>query len=316
MNLSHLLSRYYLFFACGDAVGKATEFMTLDEISAKIGPITGLVPSSLSQNHSDLKEWEVTDDTEQNLYLLKAYLKDKDVNIENTVDALVDWISSTGAVEKKYIGPSSLNALNSIKEGKDPLTTGLNGTTCGGIMRCPAAAFASLLLEKDLDTCIFNALVPTHYTSVAMESAYAYAYALRCALQGGGLESVLNAASEGCDVGLSKAQWVWAGATLKDRIAYMRKLDLQSWSDKDVKQFIYGVLGSGLPSYETSAAVFALLMHTQDPVKVLFLASETGGDTDTVAALAASLTSMINRSAELPAELVKPITEHIDLEIK
>ena len=37
---------------------------------------------------------------------------------------------------------------NLIKEGKDPLTTGLNGTTCGGIMRCPSAAFASLLLER------------------------------------------------------------------------------------------------------------------------------------------------------------------------
>ncbi len=103
MNLSHLLSRYYLFFACGDAVGKATEFMTLQEIQDTIGHIDGFVSPSLSRNHSDLKEWEVTDDTEQNLFILRAYLKDKKVTIENTVDALVDWINTTGAVEKKYI---------------------------------------------------------------------------------------------------------------------------------------------------------------------------------------------------------------------
>ncbi len=315
MNLLQALSRYYLFFAAGDAIGKTTEFMTLNDISSKIGPITGLLDEKLSQNHSDLLPWEVTDDTEQNLWLLRRYLKDGDVTIENTVEALVDWINETGAVEKKYIGPSSLAALESIKKGKDPLTTGLNGTTCGGIMRCPAAVWGSMLLNRDLDICIYNALVPTHNTSIAMESAFAYGYALKAASNGADINTIYEEALCGCFVGLSKAPWVWASAGLASRLEYLRCLDVQSWGEEKLKAFMYGVLGTGLPSYETASAVATLAMYTKSPVKALFLASETGGDTDTIAALAAGLISMINTTEKLPESISSVLLAHNNLQV-
>ncbi|MBO4409231.1 MAG: ADP-ribosylglycohydrolase family protein [Spirochaetales bacterium] len=315
MNTSQALSRYYLFFAAGDAVGKTTEFMSLDDISSKIGRISGLMDSSMSQNHGDLKKWEVTDDTEQNLWLLRRYLKDGKVTIENTVDALVRWIRETGAVEKKYIGPSSLAALESIIAGKDPLTTGLNGTTCGGIMRSPAAVWASIILGQDIDECIYNALVPTHNTSVAMESAYGYGYALKAAIEGAGAAEVYEQAVKGCLTGLGKAPWVWASAGLLERLKYLRSLDLQSWTDEALKRFLYGVLGTGLPSYETSASVAAIAMHTSSPLQALFLAAETGGDTDTIAALSASLVSMMNTDEELPEGISSVLLEHNDLSV-
>ena len=315
MNSLQALSRYYLFFAAGDAIGKTTEFMTLEDIASKIGPITGLMDEKLSQNHSDLRSWEVTDDTEQNLWLLRRYLKDGTVSIENTVSALVDWINETGAVEKKYIGPSSLAALEAIKKGKDPLTTGLNGTTCGGIMRCPAAVWASILLKEDLDTCIYNALVPTHNTSVAMESAFAYGYALKAALEGAEEKAVFEQALRGCSVGLSKAPWVWASASLASRLKYLSSLQLKSWESDKVKAFMYGVLGTGLPSYETSSAVATLAMHTTSPLKALFLAAETGGDTDTIAALAAGLISLMNTTEQMPESISSVLLEHNDLRV-
>ena len=179
MTTSQLLSRYYRFFACADAVGKATEFMTPQDIESNMGRIRGLVDPSKSITHPDLPIWAVTDDTEQNLWLLRRYLKDGKVTIENTVSELVKWIEGTGAVEKHYIGPSSLKALQGIQAGEDPLKAGINGTTCGGIMRAPAAVFASLLLNQDMKECLYNALVCTHNNSVALESAYAYAYVLR-----------------------------------------------------------------------------------------------------------------------------------------
>ena len=79
---------------------------------------------------------------------------------------------------------------------------------------------------------------------------------------------------------------------------------------------MYGVLGTGLPSYETSTSVFALSMHTDSPTKALFLASETGGDTDTIAALAASLVSMMDRDEALPQSISGPLLEHNDLCVK
>ena len=311
MSTSPLLSRYYGFFACGDAVGKATEFMTPQDIDSIFGRITTMPDISKSITHSDLPRYAVTDDTEQNLWLLRRYLKDKAVTIENTVDELLKWIDGTNAVEKHYIGPSSLKALQGIKNGEDPLKAGINGTTCGGIMRVPAAVFASRLLNLDMDRCIYNALVCTHNNSIAMESAYAYAYALSYALDNPSCSDreLLDKAKEGCRAGLSKAPWISAGASLLDRLIFLENLNLRSYDDKPFRSFIYGVLGTGLPSYETSSAVFALLLYTDDPVKTMFLSAELGGDTDTIGALACSLAAIRNREAKLPEEIEKPVLE-------
>ena len=312
MNSSQLLSRYYIFFACGDAVGKATEFMTPQDIESRFGRINGLPDISKSLTHSDLHPFAVTDDTEQNLWLLRRYLKDKAVTIENTVDELLKWIDGTDAIKKHYIGPSSLKALQGIKNGEDPLKAGINGTTCGGIMRVPAAVFASRILGLDMDKCIYNALVCTHNNSIALESAYAYAYALSYALDNPGCpnKDLLGKAKEGCTVGLSKAPWISAGASLLDRLIFLEKMDLRRYEEQAFKSFIYGVLGTGLPSYETASAVFALLLYTDDPVKTMFLSAELGGDTDTIGALACSLAGVRNLAAEMPEEIEKPVLEY------
>ncbi len=312
MSTSRLLSRYYSFFACGDAVGKATEFMTPQDISERFGRITSMPDISKSITHGDLPQYAVTDDTEQNLWLLRRYLKDRNVTVENTVDELLKWIDGTGAVEKHYIGPSSLKALQGIKNGEDPSTAGINGTTCGGIMRVPAAVFASRLLNKDLDQCIYNALMCTHNNSIALESAYAYAYALSHALDNAGkctTEELLAKAEEGCARGMAKAPWISAGASLKDRLHHLKDLNIRTWDEEAFKAFLYRVLGTGLPSYETSSSVFALLIYTDDPVRTMFLASELGGDTDTIGALACSLASIRNLEASLPEDIEKPVLE-------
>ena len=312
MNSSALTSRYYSFFACGDAVGKATEFMTPQDIATVFGRITAMPDISKSITHRDLPQYAVTDDTEQNLWLLRRYLKDKAVTIENTVDELLKWIDGTDAIRKHYIGPSSLKALQGIKNGEDPLKAGINGTTCGGIMRVPAAVFAARILNLDLDTCIYNALVCTHNNSIALESAYAYAYALSYALDNPGCSNkdLLGKAKEGCTVGLSKAPWISAGASLLDRLIFLEKMDLRRYEEQAFKSFIYGVLGTGLPSYETASAVFALLLYTDDPVKTMFLSAELGGDTDTIGALACSLAGVRNLAAEMPEEIEKPVLEY------
>lgn len=317
MNTSRLLSRYYRFFACGDAVGKATEFMTPSDIRSNMGRIMGLVEPSGSITHPDLPIWAVTDDTEQNLWLLRRYLADGKVTIENTVSELLRWIEGTGAVEKHYIGPSSLKALKGIEAGEDPMNAGINGTTCGGIMRAPAAVFASILLNQDIDDCVYNALVCTHNNSVALESAYAYAYALRFLADNilagkpelNTLEAMLSKAVEGCRKGLAKAPWTSASAGLLPRLEFIRQEGIGLWDEDRVKDFLYGVLGTGLPSYETSGAVFLLNMWSDDPMRIMFTAAETGGDTDTIAALACSLACLRNLSAELPADMERTVVE-------
>ena len=157
-----------LAFACGDALGMATEFMTREQIGAAFPDgVDRLLRAEDSQNHSDLIPGSVTDDTEQVAYLLSCYREKGCVTVNDTVDSLLAWIRETGAVEKKYIGPSSLKALTAIENGADPQYAG-TGTTCGGIMRTPAAVCFDP--DQTLDQLLVNiqrALLPTHNTSEA-----------------------------------------------------------------------------------------------------------------------------------------------------
>ncbi|MBP3729769.1 MAG: ADP-ribosylglycohydrolase family protein, partial [Lachnospiraceae bacterium] len=85
-----------------------------------------------------------------------------------TVEALKAWIKETGAVEKQYIGPSSLKALEKIDGGMPAAQAGLGGTTCGGIMRTPAAVlWKQDQTREELADSIQRSLLPTHNSSEA-----------------------------------------------------------------------------------------------------------------------------------------------------
>ena len=59
--------------AVGDAVGMPTEFMTRQAIKARFSSVDTLLRPDQGEKHANLPYASVTDDTEQNLYLLRAY---------------------------------------------------------------------------------------------------------------------------------------------------------------------------------------------------------------------------------------------------
>ena len=83
-------------FACGDALGMATEFMTRADIERRfpVG-VRDLLRAEDSQNHGDLAPGSVTDDTEQVAYLLERYRQRGKVTVADTVDGLLCWIRDT-----------------------------------------------------------------------------------------------------------------------------------------------------------------------------------------------------------------------------
>ncbi len=129
-------------FAVGDALGMPTEFMRRADIVRRYGLVDRILDPSISWTHPDLPFASVTDDTEQVFRLIVAYAE-KGISVGTTVETLLAWVRETDAVAKRYIGPSSLKALTAIENGADPREAGKSGTTCGGIMRSPAAVLAA-----------------------------------------------------------------------------------------------------------------------------------------------------------------------------
>ncbi len=298
-------------FAVGDAMGMPTEFMTREQIIRHIGMVKDLLPATKSLNHSDLPSGTITDDTEQNLYLLRAYCTVGKITLEQTVVALLAWIEETDAVAKKYIGPSSFKALKAIEAGGSPIETGKEGTTCGGLMRSLAPtliSYAGSYTPAELVNVITGCLQPTHYTSQALEAACAYAFALHSALDGNSLREIVTAALEGARSGLEVAPYRACAASSGSRINYLFTHIQEFTSDEELLDFLFGVFGTGLESADVCGAVFGIFLYARkDVFKAISLAASVGGDTDTIAALVGALCTAYAGDHNIPSAIVEKV---------
>ena len=296
-------------FAVGDAYGKATEQCTRQEIEARYDRVDTLLTPEESLTHEDLFHGQVTDDTEQVVYLIREYYEKGCITPYDTAMALLRWVNETDAANK-YIGANSLRALRSIADGADVTTTGLNGITCGGMMRTPAAVFMSR--EEELVQGVVNCLMPTRYTGVAIESAMCYAYAMKAALKGCDLQTILAEACIGAEVGKpygSQLRVAAAAPSCAARIRFLSKFLPTLENEQELKAFLYDILGTTQESCDCCAAAFALLIWAKEDVHLAIrLATEMGGDTDTIACLAAGLCTLYAGGHNLPQDMVELVS--------
>ncbi|RLG04527.1 MAG: hypothetical protein DRN61_02900 [Thaumarchaeota archaeon] len=307
-RLTELIQKALEAFAVGDAMGMPTEYMNRDEIKTRFGFVDRLLDPKVSPLHPELPMAKVTDDTEQLLYLLDEYLKERKVTVEATVRALLQWFEEAEPVRHGYIGPNSRKALERLRRGDPPEITGKEGTTCGGVMRVAAAALCTPLgnwdlLIKNVHAC----LLPTHNTQVAIEAAMAFAFAVHSALAGRGLEGTLRRALEGATVGRRMGTKL-VGASTKARVKFVLK-EIKNFKDKEeVMEFLYEVVGTEMASNQVTPVVLGIVSFSwQDPWQAICMGCSIGGDTDTIAALSGLLSTLLSGSHNIPKDVVKQV---------
>ena len=301
-------------FAVGDAVGMATEFMTRGEILDRFGMVSGLMDPTASKNHSDLKKGRITDDTEQVLALLDEYCAKGRIDPRETAERLLRWVRESQAVERRYIGPSSKAALLAIAEGSDPAEAGKFGTTCGGVMRSPAAILFALSRGLPLKDSILSCLIPTHNTRPALEAAMAYARALEAILEGAGPEQAAEAACFGAAEADELVLGAFCSPSVSARLACFQTLSSRMHSPGEVLDFLYGVFGTGLDSADVATASICLYLWAPfDPWLCIRMGASVGGDTDTIAALAGMLAAAscaaLGKGHGIPADILSEVLE-------
>lgn len=292
--------------AVGDAFGKATEYCAQAEIKEKLGKVIDLLPPERSLTHQDLFYGQVTDDTEQNVRLIYTYAETGEITAHNTAASLLKWVRETDAADK-YMGPSTLAALKKIEAGEDITQAGLKGTTCGGLMRTPSAFLMSA--PERLVESVVDCLIPTHNTAAAMEAAMAYAFALRAAADHASVEAICDAACEGAEIGSQYGSHFRLAAVVPScaaRIRYLQEI-LHTLKDEEaLKSFLYNIYGTTLAACDVCAAVFGLFLWAKEDVYLAIrLATEMGGDTDTISCLAASLCCLYAGKHNLPSNMVQ-----------
>ena len=307
-------------FAVGDALGMATEFMTRSEIVERFGMVAELIDPSQSRNHGDLRRGQITDDTEQLICLLDEYCLRGEIDPRQTAERLLRWVRESGAIEKHYIGPSSKAALQAIAEGADPAEAGKRGTTCGGVMRSPAATIFALCRGLPLAKSVRDCLVPTHNTKPALEAALAFTRALEKALGGGSPEDVAAAAAAGVAEGGGFAPFPICAPSIAARLDCFRAFSTGFSGPEEALDFLYNVFGTGLESADVAAAALCVyLWAPNDPWLCIRMGASIGGDTDTIAALAGMLAAAScaasGRGHGIPTSLLAEVLEGNGLDL-
>ena len=198
--------------ACGDALGVPSSFLTPEQIKSKYGWIDTFYPPEKGHIfHDGLLAGEYTDDTEQSMALMNAYIRDKQVVPMSVVKEIIAWADR---VKDKYaspLGPSTERALKNIAAGGDITVSGKWGNTNGSSMRIAPLGIihglrGSTLQELARDVALTD--LATHNTRVCNAAATAIAWGAAQAQRWGAVveigsyHALLASVAAGMGVGL------------------------------------------------------------------------------------------------------------------
>ncbi len=302
--------------ALGDALGRATEFMTREAIRERFGWLDRFAaPPEHHPGHGD-PLGVITDDTEQTLIVARLLAEGGPLTPERMAAALVAWAREHDGPASPYLGPSTRRALAALMGGASPHETGKGGTTNGAAMR---VAPIGIVHVGDHEAALADAAAastPTHNTHNAIQAAGAVACAAAAAMrEGATVASVLAAGQEGARRGRSLGGWSWA-TPLERRIELAVRLVGEARTTDEALDLLYGYVGVGLDPAESVATAFGLVCLAQgDPMAAILYGVNIGGDTDTIAGIAGGVCGALRGIEALDATLVRQVEQVNGLEI-
>jgi len=286
--------RGYLFgSACGDALGRTVEHLTLEQIKEKYGKkgILEVPPNS---------PW--TDDTQLMLVLARGLLRGAELEIpelmDNIAEELVLWLDEPdlGA------GATSTGAALKLRGGAHWSESAIMSKTCGSLMRVGIIGFIYRNNpEKLVEAALLSGRI-THSHTVSDAASIAGAYAVKLALDGlepGEMYEPLLNVTERISQEFTNA--------LKDsyEIAYSGTED-----ENALKQ-----LGQGWYADETFAlAYFCTLRYPNDYRKAVQTAVNITGDSDSVGSVAGGILGAKLGIEAIPVSWIEALREREKLE--
>ena len=306
--------------ALGDALGMPTQCMSPGEIDRHYGPITALTDAVACQPVAPgAPAGTVTDDTEQAL-LTAGLLIDGSGRIDPLLLArrLMDWeetMRERGSLD--LLGPSTKRALEQVRAGADPATTGSEGTTNGAAMRVTPVGIAwSSNDPQALAEAVHASCLVTHNTRQAFEGAALVAAAVSAAVGGADAATAVDRALDLVSALSPRGHWSpTASVVARTRAALEVARPGRAMSARALTGFLRLQVGTSMESNESVPCALAIARHYAGrPYEGLCLAAGLGGDTDTIAAMAGAILGAAS-PRDLPADAVDRVIAVSRLEL-
>ncbi|MCD6484298.1 MAG: ADP-ribosylglycohydrolase family protein [Candidatus Odinarchaeota archaeon] len=276
--------------AIGDALGFPTEGLTPEEIKHYYGFVDDFVAPIPEHPNAYLPKGHITDDTEETLLLADAIIRAKgDVSLSVFADCLLNWAKTEDLSQKTYIGPSTLGAIKSMIKGVPPEEAGNRHITCGAAMRiAPIGLIYPREPQKAAKVAASVSRV-THGGKAALAAASAVAAAISIALGDNiTINDIVETAVENSKIG-EKLGKDSVSPSVGKRISLAMEIAKKNKEEIAIRE-IYDIIGTGMTSAEAIPAAFGVFVVAKgDPMKSIVLASNIGGDTDTIAAISGAI---------------------------
>jgi ADP-ribosylglycohydrolase len=298
--------------ALGDAMGMPSELWVPERVKKTFGWLSGFHPAPPGHEIVDgFAAGQVTDDTQQ-AYMLAATVRDAggEVRAEDVARELVAWADRVGASNGNFLGPSSARAIDLLRSGADPRTTGAGGDTNGAAMRI--APIGIVRRPDDLEAlvdAVVEATVMSHNTGVAVSGASMVAGVVSAGIEGAELNEAIEVGLRAADLGRHRGQQTVAAAvSARARLAI--ELAGRATSDEQFLVELYDLVGAWVTTTESVPAALGLVVRTAaDPQRATELAANLGGDTDTIGAMAGAMCGALSGIEAVPAALLSTLRE-------
>ncbi|WP_420369919.1 ADP-ribosylglycohydrolase family protein [Curtobacterium sp. L1-20] len=303
--------------AIGDALGMPTQSMSLTEIRADHGTITGFADAGPHQRiAAGMSAGTITDDTEQALMVAELLVAGGGrLDPTRFAEALIAWergMQAKGSLD--LLGPSTKTAVQRILDGVPASEAGSTGTTNGAAMRIAPVGIAvpSGDLVRLVDA-VQDASRVTHDTGLGIAGAAAVAAAVSAGVDGATRSEALDAAVAAAAIGAERGHWV-AGADIAARTQWARGFLPTVPVDEQIDT-VARLIGTSVASQESVVAALALVALDLDPWQTVCTAASIGGDTDTIAAMAGAVLGAVHGPDAWPADAVRTVTTVNDLDL-
>ena len=305
--------------AVGDALGMPTQALARDVVAQLFGVLDGFRAGPAENELSaGLPAGRTTDDTDQAVIVAECLVAGNgQVDPDLLARRLLGWQDRmVAAGSADLLGPSTLRALNLVAAGAPAGTTGRWGDTDGAAMRVAPLGVATAPEPLDhLCVAVADLDRPTHDTTLANAGACAVAAVVSAGVGGCAWAEAAALGLRAAAAGGRLGSFV-PGADVARRARWA--LDLVRDADDDtLLDLVDGLVGTGVATQEAVPAAFAIASRAAtDPWRAGLLAARLGGDSDTIAAMAAAMVGACTGLGALPTAAVEQVrrVNGLDLE--
>lgn len=298
--------------ALGDAMGMPSELWSRRKVKERFGKIEDLLEGPKdNQVAVNYHAGQYTDDTGQALVLLDSLAQTEFVPDGHQFALnLLRWAEENDAFNNHILGPTSALTLTLIKEGKSTEEAAKTALSNGAAMRIGPVGclFEADELERLADY-VKDVTKETHYSDITIAGAVLIAAAVCVGAECGDARQAVKRAIELEDYARGLGAETFS-ASIRRRVELgMEYAEKYADDEERFLDFVYYVIGAGVPTSESISAALLIAYYANDPNRCAMLCASLGGDTDTIGAMATAICGAASGFHKIRPEFVKKLDQ-------